>query len=197
MVFKKYEVVHSIPGRIRLIIQDKNNAKGNIEAEFKKVPGIITVRYNPVIQSLLINYDHLLTNEPTIIQNLDKHLSPGISIRDNNLFWSLLAGGTILISYLYRKSSQKNDSSGSFLDYLAAGITAYSVLSHRDKDNGNNCGDKSLHLDDMAGLVSLFSLKTDGRSMGLFITWLLNFIEIMFGWPQYSKQCRMRLGKGF
>ncbi|MEW6697588.1 MAG: hypothetical protein ACOY35_04895 [Bacillota bacterium] len=195
MIFKPYQVAHALPGRLRLLFNNGLRQLGTADAILVKKPGILSVRYNPVIHSLLVYYDEKQLSRQEVLSFIEGHLGlkPGLQSRDN-LFWPLLAGGALLLSYVYKRSSQGTNVSSSFLDYLAAGITAYSVLTHRDS---TQCGDKSMHLDTLAGLVSLFSLKSDGRSMGLFITWLLNFIEVMFGWPQYPNQCRFQWGKSF
>lgn len=193
---KSYEVIHSLPGRIRLAVK-RNLDLDMIGAGLEKLQGVSEVRINPVIRTVLIFYDPKLVNQEKMLSSipaqpavLNNTIWPGANIYRKDLFWSLLAGASLLAVYSSRRNNENASdvvkNSNNLLEYLAAGITGYAVLSHRDVVN---CGNKSLHLDTLAGLFSILSLKGDRALLGMFITWFLNFIEIVFGWPRYSSSC--------
>lgn len=193
---KGYEIIHSLPGRIRLAVK-KNLDLNMIRTGLEKLQGVSEVRINPVIRTVLVYYNTGLISQEKVLSSIPeqpallKHsLWPGASVYRKDLYWSLLAGASLLAVYSLRRNSETmaNPARNSYniLEYLAAGITGYAVLSHRDVVK---CGNKSLHLDTLAGLFSILSLKGDRALLGIFVTWLLNFIEIVFGWPRYSLNC--------
>lgn len=72
------QVVHHIPGRIRLRLQGLNQGLFHLEATISHWPGITSVRTNAAAHSLIINYDpihwqceHLFTEVTHILDQLD------------------------------------------------------------------------------------------------------------------------------
>lgn len=199
---KGYEIMHSLPGRLRLLI-NRNLDLNSIGARLEQLTGVTQVRINPVIRTLLICYDPQQNDLTTILTNISAqpgvlNNSPWINagINRKDMFWSMLAGTSLLAAYSFRKKKASegdiSKSGGNYLEYLAAGITGYTVLTHRDVVS---CGNKSLHLDTLAGLFSILSLEGNRALVGMFVTWLLNFIEIVFGWPKYSTKCATLINK--
>ncbi|MEG6513688.1 hypothetical protein V6C32_17485 [Desulforamulus ruminis] len=192
---KGYEIRHTLPGRLRLEIKGTCGLN-SIGAKLERLPGVALVRINPVIKTLLICYDPQQIDQRTILRNipalppvLNHGFKSGMDVNKKDLFWSLLAGASLLVAHASRRTVTQAGAAGNgvhYLEYLAAGITGYAVLTHRDVVN---CGNRSLHLDTLAGLFSILSLESDRALMGMFVTWLLNFIEIVFGWPQYNTKC--------
>ncbi|RYD01569.1 hypothetical protein N752_28760 [Desulforamulus aquiferis] len=192
---KGYEIRHSLPGRLRLLIT-QNVELDNLGATLKVLPGVTQVGINHVLKTMLICYEPELVDQVAILNTIatqDKvnksSLYPNPDINKKDLFWSLLAGASLLAAYGFRRSNESRveepDKRVNHLEYLAAGITGYTVLSHRDMVN---CGNKSLHLDTWPAF-SASSPWNDRALMGMFVTWFLNFIEIVFGWPKYNNKC--------
>lgn len=55
-------IIHHVPGRIRIRVNEKagkylDNSLGNNKKIFSSIPGIENIRINPLIGSILIEYD--------------------------------------------------------------------------------------------------------------------------------------------
>ncbi|MBY0123767.1 HMA2 domain-containing protein [Bacillus sp. S/N-304-OC-R1] len=176
----KYRIAHSIPGRLRLIIpalSDKNDYL-NIEHMFSALNGIKKVRIEPIIHSMVIEYEpHSISRNvilryislffrQTQFDPLDRlmvQVTPDIR---KDFLRSLGAGCLILIAYLRKGISPVPD----FFDYAAVISTAYTVLSH-----GEN---KMRHPDVITGIISMFSLGPQNILKVAMVTWAVNVLEI-------------------
>lgn len=189
MIGRGYDILHLLPGRIRLQIH-KGLDLEQVSLKVEKLSGVTGVIVNRTINTLLVHFNANVVSHTKILEGINPTgcRTGKLSVDfKKDILWSLLAGGSLLAAYIYRRSHvQANTGGSNLLEYLAAGVTGYSVLTHRDIVT---CGNKSLHLDTLAGLFSIFSLNSDKALMGMAITWLLNFLEIMFGWPKYSHKC--------
>jgi hypothetical protein len=156
--------------------------------------GITSVGGNPITRSVVIEYENVKKQESEILLNLngiiyDRGYRTGGQNCQNQLFWSLTAGGALLLSFISRKIGV-NQGLVSLLEMTGFGITAYSVATHCDGQQ-NNVPSKAMHLDTITGLVSMLSIGSDKDRVfgGLFLTWLFNFLEII-GWlPITRRQC--------
>jgi hypothetical protein len=156
--------------------------------------GITSVVGNPITRSVVIEYEIFKKQEADILLNLngiiyDMGYRAGGQNCQNQLFWSLTAGGALLLSFISRKIGV-NQGLVSLLEMTGFGITAYSVATHCDGQQ-NNVPSKAMHLDTITGLVSMLSIGSDKDRVfgGLFVTWLFNFLEII-GWLPITRwQC--------
>jgi hypothetical protein len=175
-----FYIAHDIPGRIRLIIPDLGERKDHqsIEKLFSSLKGIAGVRIEPLIHSMLLEYDVHTVKRNVLLKyisiffkqirydpfdDLMIHVKPTVR---RDLFRSVLSGVLLLIAYSRKTSSPRPD----MLDYLATVSTAYTVLSH-----GTN---KLRHPDVIAGIISMFSLGTNNILQISAITWFVNLLEI-------------------
>jgi hypothetical protein len=176
----KYIIVHDIPGRIRLIIPALGERKDSKEIEhfFSSLKGIARVRVEPIIDSMLLEYDVQTLQRNVLLKyisiffkqisydpldDLLVHVKPTIR---RDLFRSVLSGVLLLIAYSRKTINPRPD----MLDYIATISTAYTVLSH-----GTN---KLGHPDVIAGIISMFSLGTNKILQVSAITWVVNLVEL-------------------
>ncbi|PAE33315.1 HMA2 domain-containing protein [Bacillus sp. 7884-1] len=175
-----YRIAHSIPGRLRLIIRalaDKTDYL-NIEKMFSALKGVKTVRIEPIIQSMVIEYEPIVVGIKVILRYislffrqtqfdpLDRFMvqvRPGIR---KDFLRSFGTGFLILIAYLRKGISPKPN----LFEYAAVISTAYTVLSH-----GEN---KFRHPDVLTGMVSMFSLGANNILQVAMVTWAVNALEI-------------------
>lgn len=184
-----YEIRYEGNGRLRLGIHKASHAVvSHVEKLFGMIPGIEDVSWNELSGSLLILYDAYSFSSPQMRGIADEVLGTcGIhpaGSRNRELLWSLAAGVTIVISLLLRKAVPEPSFLVQGLEMVGFGMTAYSVITHRGRMLG---GPKSLHLDSILAMLSIFNLGSAKALVGLFLTWLVNFLEIV-GWkPIYSR----------
>jgi hypothetical protein len=200
MMANDYALVHSLPGRIRFMARHRQAPSvRNLGPGLAELPGVEQVRINPVINSLLIHYDPKQTDQAAILTYMaDGTAGNAGGFRNksvhgaDDMFWSVLAGGMLLLSYFGRIHCPPNDYRKKYLDYLAAVAIGYSVMNHT---GFRQYGNRTQHLDTLAGLISMFAIKGENAFLGMFVTWLFNFIEIMFGWPGRRPGASMALLK--
>jgi hypothetical protein len=176
----KYLIAHDIPGRIRLIIPALGERKDHkfIEDLFSSMKGIVSVRIEPLIHSMMLVYDAQTLKKNVLLKyisiffkqirydpldDLMVHVKPTVR---RDLFRSILSGGLLLLAYARKTAGPRPD----MLDYIATVSTAYTVLSH-----GTN---KLRHPDVIAGIISMFSLGTNNILQVSAITWVVNLFEI-------------------
>ncbi|MDF2633536.1 MAG: hypothetical protein K0R78_410 [Pelosinus sp.] len=188
---KAYEIVHVIPGRVRIVIAPQlSTVFASHLSQLKTCDGINKVAWNPITRSVVVEYtisSMELVGILRVFDNIFAVMGYKVGGQDcrNDLFWSLLAGGAIALSFILRRFSTPNNGVASVLETAAFGITAYSVVTHC---GGQNSPSKALHLDSIAGLVSMLNLGSNKAFAGLFMTWLFNFMEIV-GWgPLNNRQ---------
>ena len=188
---RAYEIVHAIPGRVRIVIAPQlSGIFASHLSQLETGNGINKVSWNPVTRSVLVEYTVAVLDLPGVLLVLD-HIFAEMGYKvggqncRNDLFWSLLAGGAIALAFVLRRVSTPNNGVASVLETAAFGITAYSVVTHC---GGQNSPSKAFHLDSIAGLVSVLNLGSNKAFAGFFMTWLFNFMEIV-GWvPLKNRQ---------
>lgn len=176
---KGLTVVHDIPGRLRLISPLLREQKDitSVHDLLMSIRGVFSVRIEPIVQSILIEYDSKIVLKNTLIKHLktilrqtyfdpiDQLLSKVNPEIRKDLFRSMVTGFLILIAYL-RKSGRHPDS----LDILVVISTAYTILSH-----GKN---KLKHPDVITGIVSMLSLGSKNILHVSLATWAVNLVEL-------------------
>lgn len=175
-----YRIAHSIPGRVRLIIQALSDKTDyiNIEKMFSALKGVKKVRIEPIIQSMVIEYEPKIVNRSVILRYislffkqtqfdpLDRFM---VQVKPNSrkdFLRSLCTGFLLLIAYLRKGVGP----SPNIFEYAAVISTAYTVLSH-----GEN---KLRHPDVLTGMISMFSLGTNNILQVAMFTWAVNALEI-------------------
>ncbi|MGG0185496.1 HMA2 domain-containing protein [Bacillus rhizoplanae] len=178
----KFYILHDIPGRLRLQIPAlRDNTKyDEIQTMFSSLKGIQLVRIQPLIQTMLIEYDvgevsrnHVLKYvslffHQTRLDPLDDimiHVTPSVR---SNVFRSLVAGALLLFAYIRKPSMKSPDA----LVYGAVIATGYAVLSH-----GNN--NKLRHPDILTGVLSILSLGPSNMLQVAMVTWAVNVLELL------------------
>ncbi|AKL96393.1 hypothetical protein CACET_c29490 [Clostridium aceticum] len=78
LYFDKVEVVHSLPGRLRIYAPVAKMIPENLKVDndwmnrlFSLIPGVNTVSFSPVTSSLLIHYDPGKTTEERVLAYID------------------------------------------------------------------------------------------------------------------------------
>lgn len=188
---KAYEIVHVIPGRVRIVIAPQlATLFASHLSQLQTCNGIINVTWNPITRSVLVEYTASsvdLSGVLLVFDNIFAVMGYKVGGQDcrNDLFWSLMAGGAIALSFILRRISAPNNGVATVLETAAFGMTAYSVVTHC---GGQNSPSKALHLDSISGLVSMLNLGSNRAFAGLCMTWLFNFMEII-GWgPLNNRQ---------
>ncbi|WP_338448498.1 hypothetical protein R4Z09_20040 [Niallia oryzisoli] len=177
----KFYLLHDLPGRLRLHIPAiENQNYEEVQSLFSSLKGIEQVRIEPIIQTMLIQYNsdeisrnHLLRSVSLFFHQgtfnpLDRfigHIKPNVR---RGIFRSLIAGGLLLVAYL-QKSSYKHPTA---LTYCAVIATGYAVLSHGTKN-------KLHHPDILTGILSLGSLGPANILHGALVTWAVNVLELV------------------
>ncbi|KGX91059.1 hypothetical protein N781_04935 [Pontibacillus halophilus JSM 076056 = DSM 19796] len=175
-----FAIIHDIPGRLRLnvpALYDKQEYD-QIGDLFSSIKGIVSVRIEPIIQSMIIYYNEEVIHKRSILRfvslffkqtkfdpldNIMVNINPS---QRKDLLRSLVTGFLLLLAYL-NKSSGKVPG---MLDYAVVISTAYTVLSH-----GEN---KLRHPDVITGIVSMLSLGTGNILHVAMVTWAVNVIEL-------------------
>ncbi len=195
---RAYEIVHVLPGRVRIVIASSLSVLFSSHLpQLEEISGINKVTWNPVTRSVVVEYAVVTMELSGVLLVFDQIFAEmgykvGGQNCSNDLFWSLLAGGAIVLAFALRRVTP-NSGAASVLETAAFGITAYSVVTHC---GGQNSSSKALHLDSIAGLVSVLNLGSNRAFAGLFMTWLFNFMEIV-GWvPLKNRQGNGRASLG-
>ena len=71
-MYFKYKVVHSLPGRVRLHIPilKQMDEYASIAELFESIKGVRRVRIEPIIQTMLIEYDPQESDKRIVIRNV-------------------------------------------------------------------------------------------------------------------------------
>ncbi|MGE7768320.1 HMA2 domain-containing protein [Peribacillus sp. NPDC096540] len=179
----KFYILHDIPGRIRLHIPAlRDNTKyDEIQTMFASLRGIQFIGIQPLIQTMLIQYDvtevsrnHVLKYvslffHQTRLDPLDDlmiHVTPSVR---GDVFRTLVAGVLLVFAYIRKPSMKKPDA----LVYGAVIATGYAVLSH-----GNN-NNKLRHPDILTGILSIVSLGPSNMLHMAMVTWAVNVLELL------------------
>jgi hypothetical protein len=179
----RFYIAHEIPGRIRIIVPALSGRKDHktMEKLFLNVKGIKHVRIEPLIHSVLIEYDDKVIYRNAILRYISllvyqsgtyspfDNLLPHVkqSVR-KDLLYSLITGALLFISLMRKKAEQKPD----MLDYLVMISSAHTVLTHGGKD-------KLTHPDVIAGIISLVSMGPNDIVKASAISWGVNLLEVL------------------
>lgn len=78
VVTEKAQVLHAIPGRIRVHMPGWSGQEmQHLEAQLRHVAGVKRVQANPLTENMLIQFDSHLTSEPAILEMLQTLEPPG------------------------------------------------------------------------------------------------------------------------
>ena len=185
----KFYILHDIPGRLRLHVPALRIEQQyeEISSLFLSLTGVRDVKIQPIIQTLLIQYDqneitrnHLLKCVSAFFQqdqafplnSVIGQLEPKIR---GNIIRSLIAGGLLLVAYLQGTSFKQPTA----LAYGAVIATGYAVLSHGTQN-------KLRHPDIITGILSLVSLGPSNMLHGAMITWAVNVLELLHEMKTYK-----------
>jgi hypothetical protein len=145
---------------------------------FSALKGIKNVKIEPIIQSMVIEYEPNVVSKKLILRYISlffrqTHFDPldrlMVQVRPDirkDILRSICTGFLILIASLRKGISSKPD----LLVYAAVISTAYTVLSH-----GEN---KMRHPDVLTGIFSMFSLGANNILHVAMVTWAVNVLEI-------------------
>ncbi|QST01064.1 hypothetical protein IMZ31_05720 [Pontibacillus sp. ALD_SL1] len=177
---RTFTIIHDIPGRLRLNIPalyDKQDYT-QIRDMFSSIKGIISVRIEPRIQSMILQYNDELINKKVLLRfvslffkqtrfdpldNLMVNMKPSLR---KDVLRSMVTGFLLLLAYTRKRSSVPG-----LLDYAVVISTAYTVLSHGEH--------KFRHPDVLTGIVSMLSLGVGNILHVATVTWAVNVIEIL------------------
>lgn len=178
----QFYILHDIPGRLRIHIPAlrEHSDDKQIQTIFSSLRGVQDVRIQPIIQTVLIQYNadeisrnHLLKCVSLFFRqqpfdplgNLMVHVKSNVR---KSLFRSLIAGGLLLFAYVQNASFKEPTT----LVYAAVIATGYAVLSHGTHN-------KLHHPDILTGILSLGSLGTANMLHGAMVTWAVNVLELL------------------
>ncbi|MGE8205666.1 HMA2 domain-containing protein [Heyndrickxia sp. NPDC080065] len=178
----KFYILHDIPGRIRLQIPaliDQTSYQ-DIENMFSSIKGIQFVRIQPIIHTMLIEYNSEELSRNNILRyvsiffhraSFDPFDPIMVNIKPrlrNDLFRSLVTGVLLLVAYMRRTKGSTPD----VLDYISVISTGYTVISH-----GTN---RLSHPDVLTGIISLISLGASNMLQVSIVTWAVNALELLY-----------------
>lgn len=178
-MYFKYKVVHSIPGRVRLHIPilRQMDEYASITELFESIKGVRSVKIEPIIQTMLIEYDPQEINKRVVLRNVGlffNQISEDIGFMMDpkgnfrgDLLKSFVSGALLLVAFLRKNGSMRPD----VFDYLVVISTSYTVLSHGENRLG--------HPDVLTGIISMVSLGAQNILKISFVTWLVNLIEVL------------------
>lgn len=178
----KFYILHDIPGRLRLQIPSLRDRKNfeEIEQLFSSLKGVSFVRIQPLIHTMLIEYESLSISrniicryvsiffQQTRLDPLDDimiHMHPATR---SDWLRALFSGGLLLLAGIRKSSFHKPD----ILVYGAVAATGYTVLSHGTIN-------KIRHPDVLTGILSLLSLGSSNMLYVAMITWIVNVLELL------------------
>lgn len=145
---------------------------------FTSLKGIKKVKIEPIIQSMVIEYEPNIIGNKVILRYISlffrqTHFDPldrlMVQVRPDmrkDILRSICTGFLILIASLRKGIGPKPD----IFDYAAVISTAYTVLSHGEK--------KMRHPDVLTGIFSMFSLGANNILQVAMVTWIVNLLEI-------------------
>ncbi|MDQ0257285.1 hypothetical protein J2S74_004743 [Evansella vedderi] len=180
-----FAIMHDIPGRLRIIIPPLGDNKDyeKMEEMFASLSGVKKVRIEPIIRSMLIEYDLELMERKVLlgyislffektwcdpIDNLMGKVTPSIR---KDLFRSVISGFLLLLAFTRKSVRPRPD----IIDYAVVISTGYTVLSH-----GNQGQNKLGHPDIITGIITMLSLGTQNILQVSFVTWAVNLFEIFY-----------------
>lgn len=178
---RAYEIVHMISGRVRIVVAPHlATVFATHLVQLETCNFIKKVTWNGITRSLVIEYNATNQEVAQVLLVVDQIFATmGYRVGGQNcqqdLLWSLLAGGAIVLAFVARRAAPSSGIA-STLEAAAFGITGYSVMTHC---SGQNNPSRKLHLDSIAGLISVLNSGSHKAFAGLFMTWLFNFMEIV------------------
>ena len=187
---RAYEIVHVIPGRVRIVVASPlATVFGTYLPQLATSSFIKSVVWNEITRSVVIEYipeRGELSGVLLVVDQIFKAMGYQVGGKDcrHDLFWSVLAGGTIAVAFVLRRLAPSSGVA-SIAEAAAFAITGYSVMTHC---SGQHSPSRKLHLDSIAGLVSVLNRGSNKVFPGLFMTWLFNFMEIIGVIPLANSQ---------
>lgn len=178
-MYFKYKIIHSLPGRIRLSIPALKQMEEHqaIAKLFASIKGIRYVRIEPIIQTMLIQFDPSEIRQRIVLRNVSlffQQISEDLRFTSNqpakhrgDLIKSIVSGILLFIAFVRKNGSIRPD----LFDYLVVISTSYTVLSH-----GKN---RLSHPDVLTGIVSMVSMGAQNILKISLLTWIVNFIEVV------------------
>lgn len=179
------QVMHDIPGRMRLIIPGLAAQKDEqaVYRKFALIRGVKNVRIEPLIESMIIEYDGAKISSEKLLHYVriftaatvkNSCSTNGLKTTRKDLAHSLLSGSMLLISYIRQQNRRRKgrNAAPDLLDYLAILSSAHTVLAHGGPD-------RLKHPDIIGGIVSLLSLGSEHLPQVSFISWALNLVEVL------------------
>lgn len=178
----KFYIAHDIIGRLRIIVTALQGRSDHLQIEqhFKMIKGIKNVRIEPIISSMLVEYDCKVLDRNHVLKHLTVFFElPKLSPFDNfvgnvkptlkrDVFYSFVTGVLLLASIARKTPKTVPD----LLDYIVVISTAYTVLSHGETN-------KLKHPDVIAGILSMLSLGPNNIHQVSAIAWGVNLLEIL------------------
>lgn len=147
-----------------------------IKEMFESIRGIVQVRIEPVIQSLIIHYNNQILTSKHVLRYVSlffqgfvesKVQTPGSTKKTAaDLLRSFISGALLLAAFLRKHGKRRPDA----FDYLVVISTSYTVLSH-----GEN---KLSHPDVLTGIISMLSLGAENILQVAMVTWIVNLLEV-------------------
>ncbi|MCD8509884.1 MAG: hypothetical protein LRY73_08470 [Bacillus sp. (in: Bacteria)] len=149
---------------------------------FSSLNGVKKVRIEPIIQSMLIEYEEETIERKTLIQyvsiffeniyidpinNFMGKVTPSVR---KDLFRSIISGALLLLAFTRKSVRPRPD----IIDYAVVISTGYTVLSH-----GNQGQSKLGHPDIITGIITMLSLGTQNILQVSLVTWFVNLFEIL------------------
>lgn len=178
----QFYLAHDIKGRLRVIVSALQGRKDylQIEHHFNSLKGVVYVRIEPIISSILIEYDAKVLDRNLLLRHIDVFFKqPPLNPLDNfignvkpnvkrDIFYSFFTG-ILLLASMARKTSK---TAPDLLDYMVVISTAFTVLSHGETN-------KLKHPDVIAGILSMLSLGPNNIHQVSAIAWGVNLLEIL------------------
>lgn len=147
-----------------------------IKEMFESIRGIVNVRIEPIVQSLVINYDQHILNSKNVLryvglffQSFDGTNPMMLGSKKKiaaDLLRSFISGALLIAAFLRKHTKRRPDA----FDYLVVISTSYTVLSH-----GEN---KLSHPDVITGIISMLSLGAENILQVAMVTWVVNLLEV-------------------
>lgn len=104
-----FKIVHSLPGRLRIVLNNAGTQSSAVWEWLRLQPGIVAVTWNNITASVVITYNSQVWTEKEILFVLEKVWGPYTAditgeIVNRNLWFSLLAGVAIVAGSVLRLS---------------------------------------------------------------------------------------------
>lgn len=144
---------------------------------FESIKGVHHVRIEPIIQTMVVQYDPAVIDKRIVLRNIGlffnqisedmRYVSDSARDLRGDLLKSIVSGILLLVAFIRKNGSMRPD----LFDYLVVISTSYTVLSH-----GKN---RLSHPDVLTGIISMISLGAQNILQVSVVTWIVNLIEVV------------------